>query len=498
MLESSQPALSPKSHRPLTVIALLLSMFMSAMEATVVGTAMPTIIADLGGITVYGWVGASYLLASTVSVPVYGKIADLFGRKRILLFGILLFLGGSVASGFATNIWMLIAARTIQGLGAGAMQPISLTVIGDIFTIEERGRIQGVFGAVWAIAGIAGPLLGGTIVHYWSWPWVFWINIPFGIASMIILVRNYHEKITPRAETHLDWTGALVLMFGSLSLLLGASREIPLLTIPLGLALFAAFVVIEQRAKDPVLPLSMLRGRTVLVATISSSLLGATMMGTLMYIPLFGQGVLGLAPADAGAAIAPMLVGWPIASAITSRMLTRIGFRAPVLLGSLIIAVSLVVFAYIAGHDPSLRSIQLIMTIYGLGMGFANTALLIAVQSAVDWGQRGVATATTMFSRSMGGALGAGGLGAVLAASLASTMSPEDVTHLLDPHRGAAHAATSPEVVAALSSALTGIFWIACVMGLVNMVVVAFYPRTTVKAGSSIPAEGADLGEIGP
>jgi EmrB/QacA subfamily drug resistance transporter len=459
---------------------------------------MPTIIADLGGITVYGWVGAAYLLASTVSVPLYGKIADLFGRKRILLFGIVLFLLGSTASGFATNIWILIAARALQGLGAGAMQPISLTVIGDIFTIEERGKIQGVFGAVWAIAGIAGPLLGGTIVHYWSWPWVFWINIPFGLASMWILARNYHEKIAPREETHLDWLGALVLMFGSLSLLLGASREIPLLTIPLGIALFAAFVVIETRAKDPVLPLSMLRGKTILVATISSSLLGATMMGTLMYIPLFGQGVLGLAPADAGAAIAPMLVGWPVASAITSRMLTRIGFRAPVILGSVIIAVSLVIFAYIAGHGPSLRSIQVVMTIYGLGMGFANTALLIAVQSAVEWGQRGVATATTMFSRSMGGALGAGGLGAVLAVSLATTMRPEDVTHLLDPHRGADHAAASPEIVAALSSALTGIFWIACILGVLNVVVVAFYPRREIEADSGVLPQGADIGEVGP
>jgi EmrB/QacA subfamily drug resistance transporter len=482
--------LAGRTHRPLTIIALLLSMFMSALEATVVGTAMPTIIADLGGIAHYGWVGAAYLLASTVSVPVYGKIADLFGRKRVLLFGIVLFLAGSTASGFANDIWTLIAARAFQGLGAGAMQPIALTIVGDIFTIEERGKIQGVFGAVWAIAGVAGPLVGGAIVHFWSWPWVFWVNIPFGFASMLILSRAYHENIAEHEELHFDWSGAAALTTASLLLLLGASREYPALTLPAGAALFALFVHLERRAKDPVLPLTMFQGRGIAVATIASALLGATMMGTLIYVPLFAQGVLALPPTQAGASVAPMLVGWPVASALTSRMLTRIGFRPPVVLGSAMIAAILSWFAIILGGRPSLLAMQAAMFIYGFGMGVANTTLIIAVQSSVEWRQRGVATASALFARSMGGALGVGALGAVLAGRLGGTMSPEQVSAVLDPHadRGLA----SPEVIAALSSALGPIFWVVFALAALNLMIVLFYPR------SGVPAKSAGVGEAAP
>jgi EmrB/QacA subfamily drug resistance transporter len=457
-------------------------MFMSAMEATVVGTAMPTIIADLGGIDVYGWVGACYLLAATVSVPVYGKIADLFGRKNILQFGTALFLVGSVASGFANNIWILIIARTIQGLGAGAMGPIVMTVIGDIFTLEERGKIQGVFGAVWAIAGIAGPLLGGTIVHDWSWPWVFWINVPFGIASMWILARAFREPPAQREKHPLDWAGALVLVLGSLALLLGASREYPWITLPLSALFYAAFVVIELRAKDPVLPLPLLRGRLMFVANVAQALLGATMMGTLLYTPLYAQGVLGFSPTDAGATIAPMLVGWPLASAITTRLLVKIGFRSPVWLGSAIIAVSLGWFAYAISGRPSLFELQAAMFVYGFGMGLTNIALIISVQSVVEWGQRGVATAAALFARQMGGALGAGGLGAMLAAGLATRMAPEKVTELLHPHEGAAAAAARPEIAEALAAAMTPLFWICFVLGMINAFAVIFYPRSAVRS----------------
>lgn len=455
-------------------------MFMSAMEATVVSTAMPTIISDLGGINVYGWVGACYLLASTVSVPLYGKIADLYGRKTILQVGTALFLLGSVGAGFADNIWVLIVARGIQGLGAGAMGPIALTVIGDIFTLEERGRIQGVFGAVWAIAGIAGPLLGGTIVHAWSWPWVFWINVPFGIASMIILARSFREAARPQERPPLDWPGALVLTIGSIFILLGALREYPVLTLPIGLVFYALFVVVERRARDPVLPLSMLRGRLIFVANCSQALLGATMMGTLFFAPLYAQGVLDFSTTDAGASIAPMLVGWPIASALTTRMLAKIGFRSPVWVGSLIIFVSLGIFAYISGRHPALIELQLAMFAYGFGMGLTNIALVISVQSAVDWGQRGVVTAAAMFSRSMGGALGVGALGGVLAAALATKLSPEEVSALLHPHEGGAAAAVvaKPEVAAVLGASITPIFWICFALAVLNLIAVAFYPKS--------------------
>lgn len=453
-------------------------MFMSAMEATVVSTAMPTIISDLGGIDVYGWVGACYLLASTVSVPVYGKIADLYGRKSVLQIGTALFLLGSVGAGFADNIWILILARGVQGLGAGAMGATALTVIGDLFTLEERGRIQGVFGAVWAIAGIAGPLLGGKIVLLWSWPWVFWINVPFGIASMIILDRAFREPARPRERPPLDGSGALVLTVGSIFILLGASREHPALTLPIGLALYALFVVIERRARDPVLPLSMLRGRLIFVTNCSQVLLGATMMGTLFYAPLYAQGALDFSTTDAGASIAPMLVGWPIASALTTRMLAKIGFRSPVWIGSLIIFASLGIFAFVAGRHPSLIELQLAMFAYGFGMGLTNIALVISVQSSVAWGQRGVVTGAAIFARSMGGALGVGALGAVLANALASKLTPEEVSALLHPHAGGtAELVAKPEVAAILGASITPVFWICFALAAINLVAVAFYPK---------------------
>jgi EmrB/QacA subfamily drug resistance transporter len=451
-----------KTNRPLTVAALLLSMFMAATEATVVGTAMPTVIADLGGIHLYGWVSAAYLLTTTISVPVYGKIADVIGRKPVLLFGIAMFLVGSSASGFASTIVMLIVARAAQGLGAGAMQPIALTIIGDIFDMEERGRVQGWFSAVWGIAGIVGPLLGGAIVAVLSWRWVFWINIPFGVMAMVILVRAFAEAPTERKDKPpIDRLGALVLTLGSLALLLGASGEKPWLTVPIGALLLLAFVPIERRAIDPVLPMSLLTERMMSITTISNVLLGAIMSGALTFVPLYAQNVLGGTPTEAGAAVAPMLVGWPISSTIVSRLLTRTGFRTPILLGSLIVGASLAFFAAGMSPETSHRFIQVWMFVLGWGMGMISTSLLIAVQFSVSWGQRGVATATTMFSRSLGGALGTGALGGVLAMRLGEELSPN---------------------ASILGRALSPIFWIVLAFGLANVLAVAFYPRRSRQA----------------
>lgn len=476
------------TNRPLTVAALLLSMFMAAMEATVVGTAMPTVISELGGLALYGWVGSAYLLTGTVSVPLYGKLADLYGRKPIVLIGIALFLGGSVASGFAGSIGALIVARAVQGLGAGAMQPIALTIIGDIFTIEERGRIQGFFGAVWGIAGVSGPLVGGALVHALSWRWVFWINVPFGIASAAVLMMSYREQ-RARTQVSIDWVGAAVLTGASLCLLLGVGRELPAVTLPAALGLGLLFIWVERRAKDPVVPLDMVMRRPIFVASLSATLLGAAMTAAVMFVPLYVQGVLGGTPTEAGSTIAPMLVGWPIASAITSRMLVRTGFRAPIWLGSVVVAATLVTFALQIGAHASVIAMQATMFVYGLGMGLANTALLIAVQSSVAYGQRGVATAASMFARSMGGAIGVGALGAVLAATLGAGLRPEVVRTLLDAdHRAHGAHALDPSVIGVLAAGLAPVFWTTAALAVVNLVVVAFYPHHAASEAVQDPA----------
>jgi MFS family permease len=422
------PEDAPKPHRPLTVAALLLAMSMAAMEATVVGTAMPTVIADLGGIHLYGWVGAAYLLASTVSVPIYGRLADLRGRKPVLLLGIGLFLAGSAASGFAQSIFALIAFRALQGLGAGAMQPVALTVIGDLYSLRERGKVQAYFGAVWAVAGISGPLLGGLIVRALSWRWVFFINLPFGVASMAVLAFAYREA-SRRESGAVDWAGGLALTGSSVAFLVGASGVAPAAMAAAGLLLALAFVAIERRAGEgAVLPLALLGQRAMAVASLSSALLGWAMMSALTYGPLFVQGVLGEPPTAAGAVVAPMLVGWPLAATVTGRRLSATGFRAPVRFGAAVIAVSLVAFAWAVGARARLLVMEATMFAYGVGMGVASTALLVGAQSSVGWGQRGVATAINMFSRTMGGALGVGALGSVLAARLGGAVSPEAVT----------------------------------------------------------------------
>lgn len=372
----------PVSNRPVVVAALLLSMFMAAMEATVVATAMPTVIAELGGIRLYGWVGASYLLASTVTVPLYGKLADRRGRKPILLLGITLFLIGSLASGLAGSIEQLIAFRAIQGLGAGAMQPIVLTIIGDLYTPAERGRVQGWFGALWGFAGISGPLVGGAIVAAASWRWIFLINLPFGLASAAVLVLAFREPRRERATAPLDLLGAVSILVASLSLLLAASGVAPLPMAALGAVLLVLFVGVERRAADPIFPIPLVTRRLIAVNTVGSLLLGAAMMGVLHFLPLHVQGVLFGMPTEAGLVIAPMLVGWPIASAITSRLLVRTGYRRPLWLGAALAALGLVVLVLLAGARAPSVFLGVSMFVFGFGMGLANTAILIGVQAS--------------------------------------------------------------------------------------------------------------------
>jgi len=450
------PALSPRS---VVVAALLMAMFMAAMEATVVATVMPTVIADLGGLGLYGWVGASYLLASTVTVPLYGKLADRRGRKPVLLLGIALFLLGSLASGLSPTIEALIVFRAVQGAGAGAVQPVVLTILGDLFTPAERGKVQGFFGAMWGVAGISGPLLGGAIVAVASWRWVFLLNLPFGLASALVLVRSYHEeRRRPVSDAPLDLAGATTELLASLAVLLAASGVAPWILAPTAVALLGLFVVVERRAADPVVPLPLLSRPLIATTTASSLMLGATMNGVLNFLPLHVQGVLGAGPTASGLVIAPMLVGWPIASALTSRLLTRVGYRRPVRFGALLTLVGASAVVPLVASQSAPWMIGLAMLIFGFGMGLANTAILIGVQASVGWEQRGVVTATTMFARTMGGALGVGGLGAVLAGRLERSLDPNVVRALLDPELRVA-ALAMPGAVEALGSALAPIFW---------------------------------------
>ncbi|AKU93279.1 MDR family MFS transporter [Vulgatibacter incomptus] len=485
---------SKKTHRPLTLAALLLSLFMAALEMTVVSTAMPTVVGDLGGIQLYSWVFTAYLLTSTVTVPIFGKLADLYGRKPVLLIGSAVFLLGSGLSGLAQTMLQLVLFRAFQGIGAGAMQPVVITVIGDMYTLEERAKVQGFTGAVWGFAGLIGPLLGGWIVHFLSWHWIFFLNIPFGIVSIALVWLFLHEDVEKKPH-QLDFVGAGLLTGGVLCLLFGASGAgmglWPFAAAAIFLALFA---VVERKVREPVLPLGLFSEKVIALSSVAGTLLGGTMLAAVTYVPLFVQAILGGSATDAGSAITPMVIGWPIASTIGGRLVPKVGFHPLIRIGLALMAVGGIGTAILLAPGVNLHLIQLLMFVMGAGMGFANTALLLAVQTSVDWKQRGVATASTMFFRTIGGALAVGALGGIVTATLAADPSiPAGAAgQLVGPEHGAG---LDPELLrtlsAALASALRVNFWAIAGLATLAFAVGLFFPRTKREKLGAL--EGAQL-----
>ena len=470
-----------ETHRPWTVVAILLSIFLAAMEMTVVSTAMPTVIGDLGGLHLYAWAFAAYMLTSTVTVPIYGKLADLRGRKPVMLAGIALFLVGSFACGHAGSMAELIAFRAVQGLGAGAVQPIGLTIVGDLFDVRQRARMQGIFGAVWGLAGLAGPLLGGALVHTLGWRWVFYVNLPFGVGSAAVLWWAYHERVE-RHDHKLDLGGAALLTGTVVAALVAArSARAGMIAVPLALLGLAAFLWVERRVKEPLLPLDLFSQRVIAVASASGALVGAAMISMVTFVPLWVQSVLGATPTQAGASIALMAVGWPLASALSGRLLPRVGYRRLVRGGLGLVALAAIGLALLLRPGVRLVVLQLLTFAYGLGLGLANTPLVIAVQTSVPWNRRGVATSSTMFFRTIGGTLAVGILGGVLTSALAASGASGEVAEkLLGPER----ALLAPALVAGLSSALQGamgtVFWAVAAIAAAAFAVSLLFPRLEV------------------
>lgn len=470
------------TNRPVTTAALALSIFMAALEATVVSTAMPTVISDLGGIQRYAWVFTAYMVASTVTVPVYGKLADLYGRKPVMLFGIALFLVGSIASGLSPSMDALIAFRLLQGLGAGSMQPIALTIIGDLYDLKERARIQGVFGAVWGIAGFIGPLSGGLIVKHLSWHWVFFINVPFGALAALLLISQFHEQVQRKESAgSFDVLGSITLTAGVVLLLLGVQmHENRWLPLTLAALVLAAFISIERSARQPLFPLRMFTVRSIAISSAAGALFSASMFGATTYVPLFVQGVLGGTPTAAGGMITPMIVAWPVCSTVAGWLLARVGFR-PLIVGGLFLAAAANLGMALFLHSGAqLVVAQVAMGFFGAGLGFAASALLIAVQTSVGWDMRGVATASNMFFRTIGGSLGIGLMGSVLVSRLTQDPSiPMSAANaLLGPERGRS---LDPETLRVLSGALEGglriNFWLMFAFAACAFLTGLFFPK---------------------
>lgn len=431
--------------RPIpTTIALLVGTFLSSMDVTVVGTALPRITGQLGGLALYPYVFSVYLITSTASVPVWGWLLDRAGRKPSYLWGVSLFLAGSLACGAAPTMGWLVVARGLQGLGAGAIVPVTQTVFGDIFPIETRARMQGVFAFVWAVSSIIGPAVGGLIVQWWTWPWVFYVNLPVGATAMALFAVNFHEP--PRTHAH-----------------------------------------------GPALPFDLLSDHAVAIAVGTGLLTGPILYAFIAYVPLFLQGALGIEPVWAGLATAPVAVAWSAATFIGGRWLLRSGIRVVLLAGTVILVAGAAGFWLALALLPSASGLFVFFAanlFFGAGMGMNFSLLLVAVQERVPWERRGALTALITLSRQIGATLGLSALGAYVALSLAHRLAsvpnapaPHD---LLDPHR---LSQLAPGVLAparaALGASIVTVFGIVTALAILNALWTTRFPAISTATPTS-------------
>lgn len=404
-------------RRGVVLFACMLATFMAAIEVTIVSTAMPTIIADLGGFSLLGWVFAAYLLTQAITIPIYGRLTDLYGRKRMFYTGTLIFLLGSVLCGFAPDMLWLILFRALQGIGGGAITPIAFTLIADVYSPSERPRMQGYLSSVWGVSAIVGPLMGAFIVSHFHWALVFWVNVPIGFAAMFLLWRYFPENVESRSHA-LDLAGAGWLSVAVASLLLALLQSdilgwwvIPLLALALGSALMLRRQ--ERRTPEPLFPLSLWQSRIIVAGNIGGLSIGAAMMGIAAFLPTFVQGVMGRTPLEAGVTLAMMSIGWPIASTLSGRVMMLTSYRTTALFGCLLLmAGSLILLLQQPGN--SLAWGRAAALLVGAGMGMTNTTFLVSVQNEAPPEMRGIATASTLFTRILGSALGTAILGATL------------------------------------------------------------------------------------
>ncbi|WP_426954079.1 MDR family MFS transporter [Muricoccus radiodurans] len=432
----------PATRRPLVVASVMAAIFMIAVEATIVSTAMPRIAGQLGDVHLYAWVFSSFLLTQTAATVVFGKLADLYGRKPVLLAGIAVFLFGSVLCGAAWSMPSLIAFRLIQGIGAGAIQPVCLTVIGDLYPGSQRAKVQGYTASVWGVSSVLGPLAGALIVEHLGWAWVFWSSLPVGVAAAAGFVAFLHEDLAP-AKRSVDAVGAALFTGVIASLMialtgLGVAGDRTALPAAAACAVaLALFVVQERRARDPIMNFGLLSRRPIATANATTLLAGMALIGLTTFLPMYVQVVLRQSALVAGFTLTVMVLGWPIGSTIAARNMARFGLRVMLLLGAGLLPLGALGIAWL-GSGSSPVTAGLGSFTMGLGMGFLNGSAIMIVQGSVGWEERASATASNIFSRNLGSTLGATVLGAVLNLSLVQGnggMSPaqaDQIRHLLD------------------------------------------------------------------
>jgi EmrB/QacA subfamily drug resistance transporter len=405
------------ARRPYVVASIMLANFMVAIEATIVATAMPHIVGDLGGFTYYSWVFSAFLLTQSATTVIYGKLADVFGRKPVLVGGIVLFLIGSLLCGLANSMTALIACRLLQGMGAGAIQPVTMTIVGDLYTLEERAKVQGVMSSVWAISAVVGPLAGALIVDHLPWAFIFWINLPVGLLTVLGFLSFLDEKIEHR-KARIDYLGSIlfsVAIIALLVLLTETEAGVPVLAGLAALFLVASglFVLQERRAPEPIISIALWAKRLVATSNAATLFAGMAMIGMTTVLPLYVTGVMGRSTVVAGLTLTALVVSWPLATMLAARLFRLFGIRRTLRIGGLLVPLGAVFLLFMTpGSDPLLPGFGAFLM--GSGMGLISLTTVALVQDSVDWSMRGSVTGSIMFARSLGSTLGATVLGSVL------------------------------------------------------------------------------------
>ncbi len=429
------------------VLAVVASTLVAALDQTIVGTVMPTVIGDLGGIELYAWVFSIYLLLVTVTTPIAGRLADIRGRKPVYLGGLAVFVAASALGGQSRAMEQLIAFRALQGIGAGVLLPVGVTVIGDLFDVRMRARVQGAFSTVWITAALIGPAVGGVITETLSWRWAFYVNVPIGFLAGLLLAFGLRETHV-HGRGALDWAGAALLSAATVSLLTALNGTATVVLLPLAAALAATFVIVERSAREPLIDLSLFRIPAIGAGLAVYAMVAVVLFSVVTYLPPFVQGVEGARPVEVGALVTALSLGWSSGSILTGMTLLRVGLRRSILGGSASLVIGTAILATLTPASPLILPLAATFA-SGLGIGISSNVVLVGAQTAVPARVRGVVTSLTLFTQSLGASIGVGVLGAVLSLSLGPRA--REVGQILD---RSTRVSLDPATVDALTNAL--------------------------------------------
>lgn len=475
----------------LTTVAVIGGMFLASVDGTIVATAMPTIVGDLHGIDQYAWVFSAFLLAEIATIPLWGRLADMFGRKRIFLLGMGIFLVGSALCGMSQTMTQLVLFRALQGLGAGCILPVAQTISADLYTMEQRARISAVYSAVFALAAVIGPFIGGFLTDQLSWRWCFYVNLPIGLVTIALVALVMVEPLEQRHRHRFDWPGLVTLLGWTIALVFAlesggreyawGSPEI-LGCLALSAILFAAFIVIEHRAVEPLIPLTLFKVPALRASAIITMFLGMSMFGVLSFLPLYGRTVLGETATGAGRILIPLMLAMMVGSAAGARIVLKVGFRIVVTVGCALVAIGAFFLTMLTVDSTQLElSLYLVMLGFGMGLVFMSTSL--AAQNSVDMRRMGVATGLVNFTRQLGGAIGVAIAASVLLSDLATRLTEAfgtavDPGDLLTPSSSSQIPPGARATVRdAFSGSLNNTFWVAVIVAVVGVACTLLMPR---------------------